>query len=99
MRCQVAWSGEEVAGVVLSQRYAGEGFILDVAVRQAWQRQGIARSLLLRCLRGFASTGITQARLYVDAANVGACDLYEHIGFRAVKDHSRYQKLLLLGAR
>jgi len=96
MLCRVAWASEEVVGVVLSQRYAGEGFMLDVAVRQAWQRQGIARALLLRCLRGCAVTGIAQARLYVDAANVGACDLYERIGFRAVKDHNRYQKPLAL---
>jgi len=94
--CRVAWAGEEVVGVVLSQRYAGEGFILDVAVRQAWQRQGIARALLLRCLRGCAVTGITQARLYVDAANVGARELYERLGFRVVKDHNRYQKPLAL---
>jgi len=65
-------------------------------VRQAWQRQGIARALLLRCLHGFAVTCITQARLYVDAANVGARELYERIGFRALKDHSRYQKPLAL---
>jgi len=94
MLCRVAWAGEEVVGVVLSQRHEGEGFILDVAVRQAWQRQGIARALLLRCLRGCAVTGVTQARFYVDAANVGARELYEHIGFRALKDHSRYQKPL-----
>jgi len=99
MLCRVAWAGEEVVGVVLSQRYAGEGFILDVAVRQAWQRQGIARALLLRCLRAFAVTDVTQARLYVDAANVGARELYEHIGFHTVKDHNRYQKPLLFGAR
>jgi len=47
-------------------------------------------------LHGFAVTCITQARLYVDAANVGARELYERIGFRALKDHSRYQKPLAL---
>jgi len=93
--CQVAWIGEEVVGVVLSQQYAGEGFILDVAVRRAWQRQGIARALLLRCLHSFAAEGITRARLYVDAVNMGAQELYERIGFHAVKDHNRYQKSLI----
>ncbi len=94
--CQVAWTGEDVVGLVLTQRNKGEGFILDVAVREAWQRHGIARALLLQCLNGLAAHGMTIARLYVDAESVGAQQLYDSIGFQSTKEHRRYQKPLVL---
>jgi len=97
--CQVAWAGEEIVGLVLTQRNKGEGFILDVAVRKAWQRHGIARTLLMRCLNGLAAQGVTIARLYVDAESVGAQRLYDGIGFHATKEHRRYQKPLVLPAQ
>jgi len=90
--CQVAWTGEEIVGLVLTRRYEGEGFILDVAVRTAWRRQGIARTLLIRCLAALAEQDLTIARLYIDAQSVGAQRLYDSIGFRVTKELRRYQK-------
>ncbi len=63
-----------------------------VAVRTAWRRQGIARTLLIRCLAALAEQDLTIARLYVDAQSVGAQQLYDSIGFRVTKEHRRYQK-------
>ncbi|MBA3943835.1 MAG: GNAT family N-acetyltransferase [Herpetosiphonaceae bacterium] len=92
---QVAWAGQEVAGVVIG-RIAGEvGHIAEVEVRRAWQRRRIGRGLLQRSLASFRERGITEVRLYTDADNgQGARSLYESCGFREVKQHIFYRKLL-----
>lgn len=94
--CPVAWFGDEVVGLVLCRLHKGEGFILDVAVRKAWRRRGIARALLSRCISRLCTRGISHARLYVDAENDEALRLYKSIGFKVVKEHMRYQKQFVL---
>jgi ribosomal protein S18 acetylase RimI-like enzyme len=89
---QVAWAGEEVVGLVLSQVVGEVG---QVEVRRAWQRRGVARSLLHRALMHLRERSLSEARLYTDAANgQGARSLYESVGFREVKQHIFYRKLL-----
>lgn len=94
--CPVAWSRDEVVGLVLCRLHKGEGFILDVAVRKAWQRRGIARALLTRCISRLYTRGIRHARLYVDAENDQARRLYKCVGFKVVKEHLHYQKQFAL---
>lgn len=91
----IAWNGDQVVGLVIS-RISGEvGHIAEVEVRRVWQRRGIARSLLQSALSTFNERGITEVRLYTDAANgQGARSLYESLGFREVKQHIFYRKLL-----
>lgn len=93
---QSAWADGEVVGLVLCRVGHGEGFILDVAVRHAWQRRGLATALLNACLDGLREYGIGQARLYSAAGNAGLRQLYESLGFHAVKEHIRYQKSVAL---
>jgi mycothiol synthase len=93
----VAWVGDSVVGSVISQLGQNTGAIVDVTVRKAWQRQGIARALLQRALQEMRGRGVTHARLYTDAANAqGARGLYESVGFREVKQHIFYRRLLSL---
>ncbi len=92
---QVAWAGEEVAGVVISRIVGQVGHIAEVEVRRSWQRRGIARVLLQRAIVCLGERGMTEVRLYTDAANgQGARSLYESLGFREVKQHIFYRKLL-----
>jgi mycothiol synthase len=92
---QIAWAGQEAVGVVISRIHEDVGHIAEVEVRQKWQRQGIARALLQRALQQLHSRGIDQARLYTDADNgQGARSLYESLGFRELKQHIFYRKLL-----
>ncbi|MEO7908730.1 MAG: GNAT family N-acetyltransferase [Roseiflexaceae bacterium] len=91
--CQVAWVGDAVVGFVLSRIHKGVGTIPEVAVRKAWQRRGIARSLLIHALNALHARGMTQVRLFTDADDgQGARSLYERIGFREVKQHIFYRK-------
>ncbi|MCU0491412.1 MAG: GNAT family N-acetyltransferase [Chloroflexaceae bacterium] len=89
----VAWIEDHVVGFVFSRIRKGVGVIEEVAVRKAWQRQGIARGLLVRALNTLHTRGVTQVRLFTDAANEqGARGLYERFGFREVKQHIFYRK-------
>lgn len=91
--CPVAWVDNQVVGFVLARIQKGVGVIAEVAVRQQWQRQGIARSLLLHALNALAHQDVAQVRLFTNAANEqGARTLYERVGFREVKQHILYRK-------
>ncbi len=91
--CPVAWANDDVVGFVFARIRKGIGTIPEVAVRKAWQRRGIARSLMAYALNALYDRGITQVRLFTDADNgQGARSLYEQFGFREVKQHIFYRK-------
>ncbi len=92
---RIAWAGDQVVGLVFARVQRGVGMIPEVAVRKAWQRHGIARCLMMSALQALQDCGITQARLFTDAADgQGARSLYEGLGFRDVKQHIFYRKPL-----
>jgi mycothiol synthase len=92
---QIAWSGEQVVGIVLCRISNGVGHIAEVEIHPDWQRQGIGRSLLQSAFATFAERGIAEVRLFTDAADgLGARRLYESLGFREVKQHIFYRKPL-----
>lgn len=71
----------------------GVGVIPEVAVRRAWQRHGIARSLMVYALNALYDDRITQVRIATDADDgQGARSLYERLGFRERKQHIFYRK-------
>jgi ribosomal protein S18 acetylase RimI-like enzyme len=89
----VAWDGDHVAGLVFSRNREGIGVISEVAVRRAWQRRGIARSLMSHALNALHTRGATQVPLFTDADNgQGARVLYESFGFREAKQYIFYRK-------
>ncbi len=92
---QIAWADDQVVGLVFA-RIGGEvGVFPEVAVRQAWQRRGIARTLMLGALAELQQRGIRHIRLFTDADDGhGARSLYESLGFREVKQHIFYRKPL-----
>lgn len=101
---QVAWAGNEVAGMVLSyineeenrEHQRQRGYTESISVRRPWRKQGVARALILRSLRVLQAQGMTEAALTVDTENLsGALRLYESVGFRAVRRTTVYQKALI----
>ncbi len=98
---QVAWAGDEVAGMVLPYIDAEEnahfkrlrGWPDPICVRRPWRKQGLASALIARSLRTLKEHGMTEAALGVDTENLsGALRVYERLGFRAVKRFSSYWK-------
>lgn len=91
---QIAWEGEQVAGMILNYINYGEnseykrkrGYTENIAVRRPWRRRGLARALLARSLKMHRSLGMEEAALGVDTDSLsGANLLYESMGFRPVK--------------
>jgi len=91
---QVAWDGDQVAGVVLNTIYRDEnerlglsrGWLDRVSVRRAWRGRGVAKALCAGSLRILRDAGLDEAWLGVDGANpTGALRLYEGLGFRVVR--------------
>jgi ribosomal protein S18 acetylase RimI-like enzyme len=98
---QVAWSGDEVAGMVQcfidpdqNETYGRRrGWTEGICVRRPWRRQGLAKALIARSLRVCRERGMDHAGLGVDAENPnGAVQLYRSMGFEVVKTHSTYRK-------
>jgi GNAT superfamily N-acetyltransferase len=103
---QVAWDGDEVAGMILNfidKRENAEynrkrGWTENISVRRPWRRQGLARGLLSKSLRMLKEIGMEEAALDVDTENLsGALRLYESMGFKAVKRNTTYQKEFEIG--
>lgn len=100
---QVAWDGEQVAGMVLSfidedenRRYdRARGYTEDICVRRPWRRKGLARALIARSLRALADAAMNEAALGVDADNqTGALDLYLDLGYEPRWKFFAYRKPL-----
>lgn len=98
---QVAWAGDEVAGVVMPSIWASEndvlgtrrGWLDHVSVRRPWRRRGLASALISRALVALRSAGMTEAMLGTDAENVsGAVRVYERLGFRRTRTAVNYRK-------
>jgi mycothiol synthase len=98
---QVAWEGDQVAGMVLNfvnelenEEYGRKrGYTEGISVRRPWRKRGLARALLTRSLQMFKDMGMTEAALGVDAQNLsGALRLYESVGFKVYQRHTTYRK-------
>ena len=88
---QIAWDGDEVAGLVINGVYPHEneqtgervGWLDSVATRRRWRGRGVAGALIARSLAVLRDRGMDIAALGVDAENpTGALGLYERFGFR-----------------
>ena len=100
---QVAWSGDQIVGSVLSfindaenESYGRRrGYTEDISVRRPWRRRGIASALIARSLEALKERGMTEAALGVDAENrTGALRVYERLGFAVDKQWTFYRRPL-----
>jgi mycothiol synthase len=90
----IAWSGDEIAGVVLSEHWVddGIGWVGQLAVAPAWRGRGLGRALLLTALTEFFDAGVRRAALSVHGDNDRASRLYESVGMRPEWRHDRFDK-------
>ncbi|HKP52561.1 MAG TPA: GNAT family N-acetyltransferase [Chloroflexia bacterium] len=98
---QVAWEGDQVAGMVRNFIAEEEnkkfnrkrGYTEFISVRRPWRRRGLAKALIARSFKMHKELGMEQAALGVDTENPnGALQLYESMGFKMVKHSATYRK-------
>ena len=81
----VALSGKtaarEVIGYFISWVIEDEMHILNLAVAAPFQRQGIARRLVLAALKQAFTKGVRRVFLEVRESNIAAHNLYSRLGF------------------
>ena len=86
----VAVDGDVVAGYVGSQTVMGEADMMNLAVGQAYRRQGIGRRLVEELVRHLRSAGTHSLTLEVRASNDPAIALYNNMGFLQVGKRPNY---------
>jgi mycothiol synthase len=101
----IAWSGGEIAGLVLSSLQPGRepgttlGYLDNVGVRRRWRRIGLGRALVGASLRLLRDRGASSAALGVDTQNQNeAQHPYERMGFVVVSRARSYRKPLVVDA-
>ncbi len=102
---QVAWDGDEIAGMVRpfinpeenARLGVARGWCENISTRAAWRGRGVASALISRALHALRDRGMTQAALGVDAQNeTGALRLYERMGFRQAARETEWRRPLVL---
>lgn len=81
-----AWSGGTLVGLVAAYCNDQEkltAFITSVSVLKSWTGEGIAASLMNRCVEYAKASGMRQVSLKVAHGNTPAIKLYEKNGFVA----------------
>jgi mycothiol synthase len=98
---QVAWDGDQVAGMVRNFIIDEEnrkfnrkrGYTESISVRRPWRKRGLAKALIARSFKMHKELGMEEAALGVDTENPnGALQLYESMGFKMVKHSAVYRK-------
>jgi ribosomal-protein-alanine N-acetyltransferase len=77
----VVEQNEDTCGFIIYTQLLDEGAIHNIAVSPAYQRRGMARTLLAEVLKVFARDGAIRALLEVRASNTAAQSLYSSFGF------------------
>lgn len=103
---RIAWDGDQVAGMVLSFIDEDEnakfsrrrGYTENVAVRRAWRRRGLAKSLLSQSLLGLKERGMSEAALGTHVENPhGTFEFYKSMGYQVVQTCTFYRKAMTNG--
>ena len=101
---QVAWDGDQVAGMVLPRIDEVEnrelkrkrGYTEHVFVRQPWRKRGLATALVVRSLWALKEQGMQEAELGVDSENEsGAFGFYHRLGYDTFSIDIWYRKLIV----
>jgi mycothiol synthase len=90
---RLAFDGDELIGVALSDDYAGqgEGWVQQLATKATHRHRGIARALLVSVFAAFHATGKRTVGLSTNS-RTGALTLYERLGMRVRRSYIEWSK-------
>ena len=98
---QVAWSGNQLAGMVLAhinekenaERNHQHCYTEHIYVRPQWRGRGLASALIARSLKVLKDQGMMEAELGVDSENESAAfRLYQRLGYQTYSVDTWYRK-------
>lgn len=89
-RVFVSLEDGRVVGYVIFSNKASLGYIVQIAVMEAFRRRGIAENLLEECLAALGRQRCNMVQLHVEIQREGAVRLYEKVGFVGVQELSDY---------
>jgi mycothiol synthase len=94
----LATDGDEIAGLTLCKRLAGEGWVDVVGVRRPWRNRGLGLALLRHAFTEYHRRGTHRVSLSVDAESItGAPRLYGRAGMRVRESYIIHLKELRPG--
>jgi ribosomal-protein-alanine N-acetyltransferase len=88
--CWVYEFGSIMVGYAVLMLGAGEAHVLNIAIAQDWQRQGLGRRLLQHLIKVAREYHAEMMFLEVRPSNIGALRLYEDIGFNEIAKRRGY---------
>lgn len=91
----VARDGDEIVAAILCCHDGRRGYLYHLAVAESHRRQGIARSMVDRCLALLTQLGITRCTLFVVADNEDGTAFWKHTGWRERVDLKTMAKDLI----
>lgn len=89
----VALDDRQVVGYVGSQIVPDEADMMNLAVQDAYRRQGIARELVSKLLTKLKEMDVRSLTLEVRASNAPAIALYEAMGFQEIGRRPGYYRM------
>ncbi len=89
---QLAWHGEDLAGVCLGVPYPELGWIRQLGVSNQHRRIGLGRTLLLAGFHALKQNGYQKAGLTVHSKNPNAQALYTSVGMTLRNQLDEYEK-------
>ncbi len=94
----LAVDGDEIAGVILCKKIAGEGWVDVVGVRRPWRNRGLGLALLRHAFTEYHRRAVHKVSLSVDAESItGAPRLYGRAGMRVRESYIVHLKELRPG--
>ncbi len=85
-----AWHDDDMAGYIGFMIVDEEAHVTTIATAPAYQRQGVARTLLIDGIHTLLPMGVRHLSLEVAASNEGAQTLYRRFGFAPVGVRKNY---------
>ena len=79
--CFVAVDQGRLIGTVLGGNDGRRGYIYHLAVAPAFQRSGLGRELVLRCLNALKNAGLQKCHIFVIADNEEGKKFWDRIGW------------------
>lgn len=93
---QLAWYGENLAGVCLGVPYPEQGWIRQLGVSNQHRRKGLGRTLLLAGFHALKRNGYQKAGLTVNSKNPNAQALYTSVGMTLRNQLDEYEKFFVI---